>query len=135
MNCPYLNREQERRMAKKRREAPKPEAVPREALRWTEPVLPDVMPPKGGDDLSKGFLHNSYSMRAEPACSSSVYHGIGRNDKTTSQGTRHLYSTRLLALKAMRHEVENEAAKKLHEIDKLIEQELRDAAPRSPEEK
>lgn len=92
------------------------------ALRWTAPVAPDLVA-TDYKVLTKGYLYNSYSPRVEPACSTTIYHSFGRGDKTTSQGSRDLYSTKLLALRAMRYEVEKEAAKKLRAIDKMIEAE------------
>lgn len=95
------------------------------ALRWTEEVKPDVPIPKGWQGLSKGWLPRAWDGTAEPACSSAVHHARGQNDKTTSQGAKELYSTRLLALKAARHQVEMEAAEKLAQIDERIEAEYR----------
>ena len=86
------------------------------ALRWTEPVEPDVQPPVKG--LSVGYTY--IGDRVEPARSSVVFHAVGRQDKTDSQGCRSLYSTRLLALKALRHAVEKDCAEKLARIDDLI---------------
>lgn len=94
------------------------------ALRWTAPVAPDVNPPSPmhpGERLSKGFLFNAHSREVRPSCSSSISHSYGRDDKTTSQGARALYSTRLLALKALRHECEKQFAEILRIIDKRIE--------------
>jgi hypothetical protein len=95
------------------------------ALRWTEPVAPDIEPPDslGKNNLRKGFLFNAYSGRVEPACTDSLYHSFGCDDEARSQGSQRLYSTRFRALKAMRHEVEKECAKKLREIDRKIEAE------------
>ena len=96
------------------------------ALRWTEEVLPDVSPPALEDNfgaLSTGFSMNSYSQRVVEACSSSCSHGLDRTDRTNSQGSRHLFSSKLLAFKAMRWEIELKCAKELSQIDKLIEQE------------
>jgi hypothetical protein len=42
---------------------------------------------------------------------------------SASQGARSLYSTKLLALKAMRNEMERKAARELAKVDALIEQE------------
>jgi hypothetical protein len=63
----------------------------------------------------------------EPACSSSVYHGFGNATKTTSQGARHLFSSRLLALRALRNDVEDDCAKRLRFVDRMIEAEEADA--------
>jgi hypothetical protein len=79
------------------------------ALRWTEEVNPDIMPPKGGE-LLKGFSFNAYSMRVSESCAS-------------SQGSKPLYSSILLALKAMRYAVERKCAAELRTIDKMIEKE------------
>lgn len=96
------------------------------ALRFTDPVEPDVPIPAtfGKERLAKGFLFNAYTPRVVPACSSSVFHAFGRNDQTDSQGARRLFSTRLRALRALRHAVEMECAQKLAGIDLQIEQEL-----------
>lgn len=95
------------------------------ALRFTDKVLPDVPHPKNGDynALTKGFLFNSHSICIAPACSSSTGHNSWNNQATSSQGARDLYSTRLLALKAMRNEIEQESAKRLADIDAMIEDE------------
>ncbi len=111
------------------------------SLRFTEPVRPDVPPPTSeerGNRLTVGYdfagALGTAGGRVEVACSSSVHHALGRTDKTTSQGSRALYSTRLLALRALRHEVEQECAKRLAGIDKQIEQELAlDASPNGTE--
>jgi hypothetical protein len=95
------------------------------ALRFTEAVKPDVIPPESFSGLVKGFLYNAYyaEPRVVPACSSSTSHGWGRDDKTTTQQPRSLYSTRLLALRACRHDLEKQCAKLLAEIDRQIENE------------
>jgi hypothetical protein len=92
------------------------------ALKHTKKVSKDVPPPDSGICiLSKGWA--TCGNRVEPACSSSVYHGIGQDDKTTSQGTRWLYSSKYLALCALRNEVENDAAKELYRIDCMLAKE------------
>lgn len=97
------------------------------ALRYTEPVAPDIPIPEGSK-LTKGFLFNAYhghgGDRVEPACSSSIYHAFGRDDKTDRQQPRRLYSTKVLALKALRHAVEKDVAKRLADIDTAIDLEL-----------
>lgn len=98
------------------------------ALRWTEPVARDLPPPSTFNGETSGFEFNSYSGTVLPAWSNSSAHGIGRPSRekgySASQNSRTLFSTRLLALKALRHEVEIEAAKKLAKIDSEIEAEL-----------
>lgn len=91
------------------------------ALSWTSKVLPDLMPPKGFGELSKGWMYRVHSQSVVPACSSSIGHDIGRNDRTSSQQPRALYSTKLLALRALRHEVELISATNLANIDSQIE--------------
>jgi hypothetical protein len=110
------------------------------ALRHTAKVEPDVMPPTsctGG--LSTGW-HAAASggwrgleYRVPEACSSSTGHNIGRNDRTQSQGSRKLYSTRLLALRSARYQLEQMAAKSLRAVDVAIENELADMAKREQE--
>lgn len=96
------------------------------ALRTTADVAADVPPPASGRaGLSVGWMllgERSDSARVEVACSSSVHHGVGRQDRTTSQGARHLYSSELLALKALRREVEKDCADRLRRVDRMIEE-------------
>lgn len=96
------------------------------ALHYTYKIDPDIKPPGSGDAVSalkKGFLFNSYSNLVKKSCTSSRNHSFGNNDKTTTQGTRSLYSTKKLALQALRYEVEVECAQRLHAIDKQIKAE------------
>lgn len=100
------------------------------ALRWSDDVRPNLPPPKHFEELTTGWLP-AHWCGAVVACSSRIHHGIGRIDRITSQGARALYSTKLLALRARRYEIALESAKKLAEIDKLIEAELAAASPAS----
>lgn len=101
------------------------------ALRWSDlkRIDPDVPPPKPGgpsNALSFGWMFNSYSTAVVMACSSSISHGVSsQGDKeppsrTTTQGARHLYSTEVLALKAMRQEMERKFASSLAAVDRRI---------------
>jgi hypothetical protein len=106
------------------------------ALRFTEPVKTDVPIPESFRDssLAKGWLYNAYvsgNPRVEKSCSSSVHHSFGNDDKTTTQGACRLYSTKLRALRAMRHEVEQRVAKILADIDAEIEAEVAPDGTRS----
>lgn len=94
------------------------------ALRWTVPIEPDVSPPPPFTEMKRGWLYNDYitSARVEPACASSHFHAFGQTDRTTTQGTRSLFSSRLLALKALRHRLELKCAEILAKIDKDIEE-------------
>lgn len=89
------------------------------AWKLTWPVKRDLPPPDSSHELSRGWGFNAHSLRVEEMCSSSVNHGYGW-DKTSSQGSRSLFSTEALAFAAMRHEVEQEALKKLATIDRKI---------------
>lgn len=93
------------------------------AFRRTEEVLPDVQPPGTWGGLSQGWHFNCHAEKVSIACSSSTSHAIGRNDKTQSQNPIKLYSTRLLALKAMRYSMECDFAKKLAKVDSEIAKE------------
>jgi len=92
------------------------------ALRFTEDVKPD-MPAPGYDfrGFSNGWTFNSYSKQVEKSCSSSIFHGRGQWNKTTSQGAIAQFSMPILAYKAMRREVEERCAHELREIDRSIE--------------
>jgi adenosylmethionine-8-amino-7-oxononanoate aminotransferase len=106
------------------------------ALRWTQPVEPDVPPP--GHGLTVGYLpvgELGSDPRVSEACSSSISHGLNHT-KTTTQKPRTLYSTRLLALKAMRHMLEKRFAEMLANVDEQIaEAESSRAVPSGSAEK
>lgn len=104
-------------------DAAKKAVVVARALNWTEPVAPDVPPPSWGEPLTTGYVLNTYNACVNVACSSSVSHSIGKTDRVTSQNSRSLYSTKLLALRALRHAVEKECAEKLASIDLQIQAE------------
>jgi hypothetical protein len=98
----------------------------RAALVWTPKVEEDLPPPiPGSGGETSGWVYNRYNLRVDTAWSSSVSHGTGytsrKHSSYASQKSIPLFSTRLLALKALRNEVELDAAMKLAEIDKLIE--------------
>jgi hypothetical protein len=105
------------------------------ALRFTEPVLPDIDPPGPGfDKETNGFtiVGSGQYAQVKVGWSTSIGHGVGYASRSEqrkaglggSQGARHLYSTRLLALRGMRNAVEKEAAQRLARIDKMIEEEI-----------
>jgi hypothetical protein len=94
------------------------------ALHWSDDsdIAPDVPPPERWNELTTGWTFNSYGRRVEVACSSSVYHAVGRTDKTTAQRPLSLYSTRERALRALRVALEREFATELAKIDRLLEE-------------
>lgn len=96
------------------------------ALNWTEPVECDVKVPKRGE--TRGYLFNTYNQSIMHALSNEVHHAVSYIDgapptKTSSQNPTEMYSTELLALRALRHAVECESAEKLAKIDMQISEE------------
>lgn len=111
-------------------EAAKKEALVNRALRWSDVVSRDVAPPAGGAlERAIGYDFNEYSVETFRAWTSCVSHGKGHPEKgqwlSGSQRPRSLYSSPLLALKAMRNAVEMESAEKLARIDAQIAAELK----------
>lgn len=98
------------------------------ALRWSSPVEKDVPVPTYPDHTT-GYGFNDYYCTVYEMWSESVSHGHGPYPgkgvaRSASQNGRSMYSTRLLALRALRYAVECEAARKLREIDLQIAEEL-----------
>lgn len=115
-------------MAMNKKEQAMVEALKTQAAFYrTTDVKPDVPIPEGlSRELSKGYMPiapMSDMARVDPACSSSVHHGIGSQEKTSSQGARELYSTRMLALRKLRFDAEQECCRRLRRIDRMIEEE------------
>ena len=95
------------------------------AMRWSAPVPRDVPAPEYGDPPTTGWDFNALSGRVWEGWSDSSAHGVGRArtpEYSAIQGPRAMYSSRLLALKAMRHEVEKIAARDLYGIDRKIDE-------------
>lgn len=110
------------------------------ALRWSDlkRIDPDVPPPKPGGPLSAlsvGWMFNSHSTAVVRACSSSISHAVSSQgdreppSRTTTQGARHLYSTEVLALKAMRQEMERKFASSLAAVDRRIAEASMNSSP------
>ncbi len=99
------------------------------ALRWSVEVRPDVPAPLCKEPDTTGFTFNAHSKRVEEGWSSSVYHGSGAvRGPHSSQNSQWLFSSKVLALKAMRHAVEISAAKDLARIDEQIEAAQKEAS-------
>ena len=97
------------------------------ALRFTQPVDRDVNPPAGWkSEYSEGWDFNTHNMLTWFGWSSSVSHGTGPAPKdgeryrSGSQNARRMFSSELLALRAMRHTMELEFAEKLRKVDERI---------------
>ncbi len=77
------------------------------SMHRSAPVPQDLPPPNGFKDLTRGWSYSDYiswegAGKIYKACSSSVYHGDGW-EKTSTQNPLSMYSTELLATKALRH--------------------------------
>lgn len=94
------------------------------ALRITDGAERDVEIPDDFKELAKGWDYNAHisGPTVRKACSNNLYHGDGW-DEARYQHPKQLFSTRLLALRALRHEIELQAAKILAGIDLQIEEE------------
>ena len=97
------------------------------ALHFTPAVEKDLAPPKynfteGISRLVRGWSYNANAGndKISKSCSSSAFHGHNW-EKTSSCGEIPQFSTELLALRALRHEVEIQCAKRLRDIDLKIE--------------
>lgn len=105
------------------------------ALRWTAPIEKDVPIPDMYGKSSSGWNFNIYDFSVRQMWSESVAHGDGPNRKSSISGTPRgisLFSTRLLALQALRHAVECESAEKLRKIDTEIAKEIDRKARQAP---
>lgn len=121
--------EQQRKKAQQEEEAQLQAEMPT-ALHWTEEVPFDLSPPTGfmvrnhGWNIQLPWGHAFSQPEVYEAWSDSMSHGRGHPDRTPrvsgSQGSAQLYSTRLLALKALRHEIERVAARQLALLDREI---------------
>ena len=94
------------------------------ALKFTNIIEEDVPVPSGTFKIVNGYSYKAFSISVEKSCSSSIGHCMWGWDKTSSYGTIRQFSTRLLALKALRNAVELKSAQNLRKIDIMIEKEL-----------
>lgn len=101
------------------------------ALHATRDVDFDVEPPKGCGAVVQGWHAHwhpdslGWGMRAEPALTTAASHALGKDAvRTNRQQGISMYSTRELALRAIRRKIELYAAQQLRKCDLLIEQEI-----------
>lgn len=115
----------------KKEKAALEEALTLSALRATAGAEPDVMPPIAFGGGTNGFMvvgERSDSPSVIRAWSESTAHGRGDSRSSSlsgSQGSRALFSTKLLALQALRRVVEIECCRRLRRIDVMIEEEMK----------
>lgn len=102
------------------------------AFRFTEKPRRDVAPPSGLSKYTSGYDYNANAVRVWEAWSGSAVNGQGpapdqskARFTSATQNSRSLYSTRLLALQALRSDYETEVANKLADIDEKIEAEIK----------
>lgn len=113
------------------------------ALRWTDPVEPDLAVPKTG--FTQGWSINVYTFIqgrhigdcVHEAWSESTRNGWGKRFaegqlQSAAQGGTRLYSTRIRAMKALRHAAEQKTAERLRQLDSLISaaQQEQDSIPK-----
>lgn len=94
------------------------------ALRWTQEVNPDLPKPQNFNNHIEGWDFNAVTKKVEKYWSDSVSHGPGESYAQKTYGSQKgmpLYSTKSLALKALRHAIELKAAQDLLAIDKRID--------------
>jgi hypothetical protein len=97
------------------------------AMHRSEQVERDIPIPEAFNDLSRGWDFNSWDSKGRvfKACSNSFYHGDGW-ERVSSQHPRALFSTELLATKALRYELAEKFAEILVKWDRRIEELLND---------
>lgn len=93
-----------------------------DALHFTADVEPDIPVPAAGSKLQNGYIPSKGrdSLGFSEACSTSSAHSTYRHGQTSSQRGIPMYSTPLLALRALRRQHEIAAAETLRKIDILI---------------
>lgn len=128
-------------MNKKERDAMEA-ALTQASLYSTQPVPFDMPPPAPGtrNAITQGYafhvnLGAIFPFKVYEGWSESNAHGEGQYPTTVyrngSQGARAMHSTRLLALRAARYNIEQQAKKVLRAIDREIEAEKAKAEERA----
>lgn len=92
------------------------------ALRFYPEVEPDIdIPERLSGETTNGWTCNPYSERVEKACTTSIHHGIGCWNKTTSQEPMRLYSTEKKAYQALLGKMAKRFAIELREVERRME--------------
>lgn len=95
-----------------------------QAFRMTDKVKPDVAPPNSAAGLSVSIGWLLRGSEVEQGWSRASAHGTGAPEKSKysgSQGARWLFSTEVLALRALRNAIESDTANRLADIDARIQ--------------
>lgn len=90
------------------------------AMRITEKIEPDLEPPKSFAEIVNGWGFNVYNNSISKCCTSAGGHNYGGWGKTTTQQPMRLYSSEVLAYKALRAAVSKKYAEELARIDRRI---------------
>lgn len=103
------------------------EARRQAAFRRTMPVQRDVLPPPTTPDYAEGWDFNTHSKTVWLGWTTCISHGtgpapVGKRHYSGSQGARSMFSTKELALRALRYALEEAAASDLRKIDAQIEE-------------
>lgn len=97
------------------------------ALRSTSEVHPDVPAPNGSGRAKGWMVRGSDAVYGWSECFRHGSDGSG----CASQGSKELYSTRILALRAVRYKMEQEFARQLRQIDKKINEAMKALPPKT----
>ena len=91
------------------------------AFHFTPEVEPDIAAPTNFSHCVLGWSFNSYWSRVCPTWSKSASHGDGHeHTRHGAQGGTRQYSSEVLALKALRHALEQKFASELAAVDARI---------------
>ena len=91
------------------------------AFHFTPEVEPDIAAPTNFSDCVLGWSFNSYSSRVCPTWSKYSSNGDGHeHTRHGAQGGTRQYSSEVLALKALRHALEQKFASELAAVDARI---------------
>lgn len=98
------------------------------AFKFTDLIEPDVRHSGDLGVIIKGWVYNTFNHKVRPAMTKANSHYEGSHEYVEgmggwSQQAIRMYSSKLLALKAMRAEIEREYANDLAVIDEVIEKE------------
>jgi hypothetical protein len=86
-------------------------------------VDPDIDPPDSFNKIVNGWTYNEYAKEVRKACTTSISHNNGGWDKTSSQGSMKLYSTKKRAYAALLNKMVDMYARELRSVEEKMEYE------------